>query len=335
MDMPGEETLLMDNITIPCTDLDEALEFFTTPLGFRLEMISPADEPSLAVVSVHDVTIRLELHAVTADADADPADTIEPVVETRRDAGLHPIISLIDDAKWIMGRAGMEYRDLVPGRLNGRLIASHIRIAAAGEVPDYVHYHKVGFQMIYCWHGRVRVVYEGQGEPFWLRPGDCVLQPPEIRHRVLEAAADTQVIELTSPAVHETWADHDLILPTGDVDPDRTFGGQRFVHHRAVDSQIVYGEFGGFESHHMGIAAASNNAARVFELRTQKDHSEFAADDSVALNTFYFVLSGRVNMAVENFDEQRFTPGDAILIPPHRRYNLTASANSEILCVEL
>ncbi len=321
MDMPGEETLLMDNITIPCTDLDEALEFFTTRLGFRLEMISPADEPSVAVVSGHGVTIRLELQTAA--------------VETRHDAGVHPIISLIDDAKWIMGRAGMEYRDLVPGRLNGRLIASHIRITAAGEVPDYAHYHKVGFQTIYCWHGNVRVVYEGQGEPFWLRPGDCVLQPPEIRHRVLEAAADTQVIELTSPAVHETWADHDLILPTGDVDPDRTFGGQRFVHHRAADSKIVYGEFGGFESHHMGIAAASNNAARVFELRTQKDHSEFAADDSVALNTFYFVLSGRVNIAVENFGEQRFTPGDAILIPPHRSYHLTASANSEILCVGL
>lgn len=298
-------------------------------------MIFPADEPSVAVLSGHGVTIRLERPAVETDANADPERTIEPSVETRRDAGLRPIISHIDDAKWILGRAGMEYRDLVPGRLNGKLIASHIRIADAGEVPDYVHYHKVGFQMIYCWHGRVRVVYEDQGEPFWLHPGDCVLQPPEIRHRVLEAAANTQVIELTSPAIHETWADHDLSLPTGDPDPDRIFSGQHFVHHRAADSQIVYGEFGGFESHHMGIAAASNNAAHVFELRTQSDHSDFAAGSKNLLNTFYFVLSGRVTLAIENFGEQRFTPGDAILIPPQHSYKLTASANSEILCVEL
>jgi quercetin dioxygenase-like cupin family protein len=41
--------------------------------------------------------------------------------------------------------------------------------------------------MIYCHRGWVRVVYEDQGEPFVMHPGDCVLQPPGIRHRVLEA----------------------------------------------------------------------------------------------------------------------------------------------------
>ena len=41
--------------------------------------------------------------------------------------------------------------------------------------------------MIYCMKGWVRLVYEDQGEPFLLEPGDCVLQPPEIRHRVLES----------------------------------------------------------------------------------------------------------------------------------------------------
>jgi quercetin dioxygenase-like cupin family protein len=107
----------------------------------------------------------------------------------------------------------MEYRDLIPGRLGGRVAASHIRLPEGGVVPDYVHYHKIGFQMIYCWRGKVKVVYEDFGDPFWLEPGDCVLQPPEIRHRVLENAAGTEVIELSSPAVHETWADHETDLP--------------------------------------------------------------------------------------------------------------------------
>lgn len=318
----------MAEIKIPCADLEEALDFFTTRLGFRLEMIFPADEPAVAVISGHGATIRLE----RSDS---PAAVIVETPNNSSTVSAFPIVSRIDDAKWIMGRAGMEYRDLVPGRLNGKLIASHIRIAAAGEVPDYVHYHKVGFQMIYCWHGRVRVVYEDQGEPFWLHPGDCVLQPPQIRHRVLESAANTQVIELTSPAIHETWADHDLMLPTDETIPDRTFGGQRFIHHKPADSTPLFGEFGGFETHHFGIAAASGNAAHVFELRTQSDRSEFAADDQNSLNSFYFLLSGRAHFAIDNFGEHKFTPGDAVLIPPHVKYHLDAPANSEILCVRI
>src|SRR5206468_11860225 len=34
---------------------------------------------------------------------------------------------------WITGRAGMEYRDLIPGRLGGKVIASHIRLTTGGE----------------------------------------------------------------------------------------------------------------------------------------------------------------------------------------------------------
>ena len=39
--------------------------------------------------------------------------------------------------EWVIGRAGMRYRDLIPGRLGGSIIASHIRIPDAGPVPDY------------------------------------------------------------------------------------------------------------------------------------------------------------------------------------------------------
>jgi quercetin dioxygenase-like cupin family protein len=51
---------------------------------------------------------------------------------------------------------------------------------------------QVRFQMIYCRKGRVEVVYEGQGPSFTLYPGDCVLQPPGIRHRVLQSAEDLE-----------------------------------------------------------------------------------------------------------------------------------------------
>ena len=70
-------------------------------------------------------------------------------------------------------------------RLGGSIIASHIRIPDGGPVPDMVHYHTVGFQLIYCYKGWVDVLYEDQGnEMMRLSAGDCVIQPPEIRHRV-------------------------------------------------------------------------------------------------------------------------------------------------------
>jgi hypothetical protein len=56
----------------------------------------------------------------------------------------------------------MRYRDLIPGRQGGRVIGSLIEIADGGTVADYVHYHAVDLQVIYCWQGAVRVVYEAK-----------------------------------------------------------------------------------------------------------------------------------------------------------------------------
>jgi hypothetical protein len=47
----------------------------------------------------------------------------------------------------------MLYRDLVPSRLGGRYIASHISIPGGGPVADWVHYHRIAFQMIYVRRG--------------------------------------------------------------------------------------------------------------------------------------------------------------------------------------
>ena len=57
----------------------------------------------------------------------------------------------------------MLYRDLIPDRLGGSaIVASHIRIQEGGPVGDSVHYHEVGFQLIFCYKGWVEVVYEDQ-----------------------------------------------------------------------------------------------------------------------------------------------------------------------------
>ena len=120
-----------------------------------------------------------------------------------------------------IGRAGMEYRDLLPDRAGGRFIASHIRIPGGGDVADSVHFHRIRFQMIFCARGWVDLVYEDQGQPFRLEAGDCVLQPPEIRHRVLRASEGLEVIEIGCPAEHDTFIEHQIELPTSTFEADR------------------------------------------------------------------------------------------------------------------
>ncbi|HEU5061176.1 MAG TPA: hypothetical protein VFU21_31815 [Kofleriaceae bacterium] len=171
--------------------------------------------------------------------------------------------SRLADARWEVGRAGMLYRDLVPARDGGWLIASHIRIPDGGPVPDWVHFHTVAFQIIYCWRGWVRVVYEDQGPPFVLEPGDAVLQPPRIRHQVLECSPGLEVIEVASPAEHATAADPALALPTPALRPERVFDGQRFVRHRAAGAPRQ--REAALEVRDLGIAGATGGlvSARV------------------------------------------------------------------------
>src|SRR5580765_961456 len=236
---------------IPCNDLDEAIDHYTKQLGYRLDMIFPAENPREALLS--------EPPAVAGGLSSDTTISNRPHAIRLKLANAHvQPPATAGGSDWIVGRAGMEYRDLIPGRLGGKVIASHIRLTEGGEVPDYVHYHKVDFQMIYCKKGRIKVVYEDQGPPFWLETGDCVLQPPEIRHRVLECSAGAEVIEVSMPAEHETWVEHEMELPTSELKPDRIFSGQRFVCHLAADAEWKQSEFHGFEERNTGIAEATD-----------------------------------------------------------------------------
>lgn len=177
-------------------------------LGFRLDTIMPADDPRVALLSGHGARVRVEL-------------------ERLHDEAKQPSKS---DGEWKIGRASMQYRDLIPDRLGGRMIASHIKITRGGLVPDYVHFHEVDFQLIHVRRGWVRLVYEDQGPPFVLSEGQTVLQPPRIRHRVLESApGGLEVIEIGSPASHPTHSEHELTLPTKEHAPRRDFDGQRFI----------------------------------------------------------------------------------------------------------
>lgn len=332
-------------VVLPCKQLDETTAFFCERLGFRLDAIFPADAPRVCLLSGFGLRLRLELGsdapagALRVVRDGSPASRellvapngtrVELVTESA-DLELpeHEPAHVVTNASqaWSAGRAGMLYRDLIPGRQGGRCIASHIRIAQAGPVADYVHYHRVRFQLIYCTQGWVRVVYEDQGEPFELHAGDCVLQPPGIRHRVLECSAGLEVVELSSPAEHETCVEHELELPTATRAAERTFGGQRFVRHVAADATWLprgpEHAGPGFEARDTGIAAATDGLVEVRVVRNAGARAALELQHSHEL-LFRFLTAGRVELAAGG-KLRTLSAGSAFLIPRDTPFALRA-----------
>ncbi len=66
-----------------------------------------------------------------------------------------------------------------------------------------MHYHDLEFQMVMVRKGRATVWFEGQGEVEF-EEGDAWIQPPGIRHNVLDYSEDYEVLEITLPADYET-----------------------------------------------------------------------------------------------------------------------------------
>lgn len=319
-------------------DLVADMGFFTKTLGMKLDVIFPADDPNVAVLSGHGLRLRLDRSATSNPVQLrlqteDPQGfaggatnltapngtrvSIEPLNE--------PLIipetqhaffvrRLADQAPWVIGRAGMHYRDLIPSRLGGSIIASHIRIPDGGPVPDMVHFHKVGFQLIFCYKGWVDVVYEDQGPPIRLAAGDCFIQPPEIRHRVLEASDGIEVIEIGVPAEHITEIDHEMALPTPYLRPDREWAGQKFVHN--VGGRADWGPFriSGFQCRDTTINENTKGVASVQVVRSATGDVPWVTHDGDIL--FGFVMTGSMTLNGAGQQARSLSAGDAFVIPP-------------------
>ncbi|MBT8459448.1 MAG: cupin domain-containing protein [Boseongicola sp.] len=325
-------------VRLPTKELREDLPFFTKVLKMRMDTIYPADDPTVAVFSGHGLRVRVDASASEApgtlrilaedpDGFADGERVLKAPNGTRIEIDdLNPpfvlpetehafvVRRLADQAPWVIGRAGMHYRDLIPSRLGGSIIASHIRIPDGGPVPDMVHYHTVGFQLIFCYRGWVDLVYEDQGEPFRLHAGNCVIQPPEIRHRVLYASDNIEVIEIGIPAEHVTTIDHEMELPNGRLDPERRFQGQRFVHHKADEANWKAFRLKGYQSRDTSIEENTGGVAGVHVVRRGEGDPEWSRHEGDIL--FTFVMGGTLTLEGEGKEPYRLSPGDAFVVPP-------------------
>ena len=322
-------------LVIPCSELDETLAYFVDELKFRTESIYPADAPRVAVIAGYGVRLRLDAGAQGSpgtlrvrcnrvpDGGSEfvaPNGTSIVFVATEEPLALPSVVpSLVvqagaEESDFGQGRAGMQYRDLIPGRYGGRFIASHIRIPTGGPVPDYVHHHHIQFQLIFCVKGWVRVVYEDQGEPMLMEAGDCFLQPPHIRHRVLESSDQMEVVEISCPAEHETCVDHETQLPTGKYEPERTFGQQKFVFHRAKDETWAATAITGLEQQVTAIAAATNGvvAVNVLQARTAVEEIPLGHDGDLR---FIFLLSGKATFDAKEAGAWQLNSANSVAIP--------------------
>ena len=342
-------------IRLPTQELRNDLPFYTRTLGFRLDTIFPADNPSVAVLSGHGVRLRIEKGAPEAPGTLriltdDPGfaggaksltapngtrvevDELNPPVVTPATEHAFVVRRLADQAPWVIGRAGMEYRDLIPSRLGGAMIASHIRVPD-GPVPDMVHFHKVGFQLIFCVAGWVDVLYEDQGDIRRIHAGDCFIQPPGIRHKVLESEG-VQVVEIGVPAEHVTEIDHEMTLPTPHYRPDREWDGQKFVHDIGAKGTFQPFRVPGFEARDTTIDANTKGVASVMVARPTGEPAPWTVHDGDIL--FTFVMSGGMTLEGEGKDPYRLAPGDAFVIPPGMatRYS-DPTADLELLEVTL
>jgi mannose-6-phosphate isomerase-like protein (cupin superfamily) len=97
------------------------------------------------------------------------------------------------------------YRDLGMADASGGLCQAHV-IRLLSPCTDEVrkrHMHEPELQLIYVLKGWVKNEFEGEGIQM-MSAGSCWLQPPGIRHTVLDYSPDVELLEIIVPADFKT-----------------------------------------------------------------------------------------------------------------------------------
>lgn len=331
---------------LPSKDLKADIAFYIREIGLQLDRLYPSASPRFAEMSGKGLSLLLDVQytgaaGALAVRSALPARTglrspsgtevrweQTQVVHRQNFADHQAEICTLRASPWLSGRAGMHTRDLIPSRLGGGIVASHIRIPNGGPVRDPVHYHTTGFQLVFCVQGWIQLVYEDQGPPLTLRAGDCVAQPPHIRHRVLETSNGLEVIEIGTPAEHVTAIDNEMQLPNDRVDNYRLFHGQRFCHHDHSRARWTAHRLPGFAAADTGVAEATAGVAGASLLRAAGAAGTYRTiHDAKVL--FSYVIAGSIRI-----NRQLLVAGDAFTLPPVDEHSI-ADISSDVSLLEV
>jgi quercetin dioxygenase-like cupin family protein len=179
------------------------------------------------------------------------------------------------------------------------------------------------------------IINSTQGDVLRIGPGDCFIQPPGIRHRVLHSEG-VQVVEIGVPAQHVTEIDHEMRLPTPHYRPEREWEGQRFVHSLAVDGIYNPHRISGYQARDTHIAANTRGVAGVVVARPIISGVSSPWVQHKGDILFSFVLSGHMRLEGKGKEPYDLTAGDAFVIPPYLPTRYCApSADLQILEVAL
>jgi hypothetical protein len=103
-------------------------------------------------------------------------------------------------------RSYAKYRDLDLAKATSGMVQAHVIRMVPPCDPKVVskwHHHDVDLQFVYVLKGWIKNEFEGNGV-HTMRKGTCWLQPPKIRHRVLDYSPDCELLEVVLPADFDT-----------------------------------------------------------------------------------------------------------------------------------
>jgi len=116
------------------------------------------------------------------------------------------------------------------------------------------------------------------------------------------------------PAEHITEIDHEMVLPTPHVRPDREWQGQKFVFNQVEGAEWRSASLDGFVARDTTIARNTKGVAGVQVLRRGQGAPVWATHDADV--HFTFVMEGQMTLEGEGKDPYRLSAGDAFVIPP-------------------
>jgi uncharacterized RmlC-like cupin family protein len=116
-------------------------------------------------------------------------------------------VSHLDEADFAKDglRSYALYRDLGIAAATGGLCQAHV-IRLLSPCTDEVrkrHLHEPELQLVYVLRGWIKNEFEGEGVQM-MSAGSCWLQPPGIKHTVLDYSADAELLEIIVPADFRT-----------------------------------------------------------------------------------------------------------------------------------
>jgi mannose-6-phosphate isomerase-like protein (cupin superfamily) len=103
-------------------------------------------------------------------------------------------------------RSYAAYRDLGISDATSGMVQAHVIRFIPPCRPEEVsklHFHDVDFQMVYVLKGWIKTEFDREGAMV-MQAGSCWIQPPRIKHKVLDYSDDCEVLEIILPADFRT-----------------------------------------------------------------------------------------------------------------------------------